>query len=92
MSESETAPQFPQDVLDAAARAVREAPDGLTAAQAAQRVRQILTPADGPAPRLLARGRMLAVLGELERSGAVTRQAGQALVTFHPVKEDPGAE
>lgn len=80
--------EYPQELLDAAQQAVREAPGGLTASQAALRVRQILAESGKPPARPLPRGRMLAVLGELERRGAVTRRAGQASVRFYPAEED----
>ena len=83
---------FPPELLDAAEEAVREAPGGITAAAAALRVREILTAPGEPPPRLLPRGKMLAVLGELERAGKVSRRRGQATVTFHPAQEGQHAE
>lgn len=85
-SEHAAMAQFPPELLTAAGQAVRETP-GSTAAEVALRVRQILAEPGQPAPRLLPRGRMLAVLGELERLGKVTRQRGQATVTFHPAEK-----
>jgi hypothetical protein len=84
--------EFPQELLDAAQQAVSEAPAGRTAAQVALRVAQILAEPGQPSPRRMPRGRMLAVLGELESRGTVTRRPGQASVTFHPAEEDSHGE